>query len=156
LDRSELLANQWTKIGVKLEIESKDMVTIREHLFKTDYRNTVMNSMDVGNPMESIGRRAMTGAFFNHCAYSSPEMDKICTLAMREIDPAKRAQYNKEAAVLMIKEVLNVPLAATAQANYWWPWIKNYWGEYSCGDGEDITILAHAWIDQDLKKKMGK
>jgi len=63
-DRSELLANQWAKIGVKLEIVAVDMVTKREHQFKVDYGHTNMNSMDVGNPLESIGRRAMTGAFF--------------------------------------------------------------------------------------------
>jgi peptide/nickel transport system substrate-binding protein len=115
-----------------------------------------MNSMDVGNPLESVGRRALTGAFFNHSGYSDPEMDRLCNAAKAEIDPVKRAQYNKDAAILMINEVLNIPLAVNAQANYWWPWIKNYWGEFSVGDGEDITILAHAWIDQNLKKSMGK
>jgi peptide/nickel transport system substrate-binding protein len=155
-DRSELLANQWAKFGVTLEIEAVDMVTKREHQFELTYKHTNMNSMDVGNPLESIGRRAMTGAFFNHSGYSSAEMDRVCEAAKGEIDAAKRAAYNKEAAVLMISEVLNIPLTANAQANYWWPWVKNYWSEYSAGDGEDIIILSHAWIDQDLKKSMGK
>ena len=156
LDRSELLANQWAKIGVKLEIESKDMVTVREHLFKVDYKHSVMNSMDVGNPLESIGRRAQTGAFFNHSAYSNPEMDRLCDAAKQEIDGDKRNALNREAAVFMIRHVINIPLAVNVAANYWWPWVKNYWGEFSVGDGEFITLLAHAWIDQDLKKKMGK
>ena len=156
LDRSELLANQWAKIGVKLEIESKDMVTVREHLFKVDYRHTVMNSMDVGNPLESIGRRASTGAFFNHSAFSDPEMDRLNEAAKQEIDGDKRNALNREAAVFMIRHVINIPLAVNVAANYWWPWVKNYWGEFSAGDGEFITLLAHAWIDQDLKKKMGK
>jgi len=39
--------------------------------------------------------------------------------------------------------------------HYWWPWIKNYYGERSIGDGELATILAYAWIDQDLKAEMG-
>jgi hypothetical protein len=33
----------------------------------------------------------------------------------------------------------------------WWPWLKNYYGQPAAG-----LFLKYAWIDQDLKKSMGK
>jgi peptide/nickel transport system substrate-binding protein len=38
----------------------------------------------------------------------------------------------------------------------WWPWVKNYNGELRAGAVRPGPIYARIWIDQDLKKKMGK
>ena len=36
--------------------------------------------------------------------------------------------------------------------NFWWPWLKNSYGQ-GLGQGE---WLQYYWIDQDLKRAMGK
>jgi peptide/nickel transport system substrate-binding protein len=38
----------------------------------------------------------------------------------------------------------------------WWPWVKNYGGELRAGAERPGPIHARIWIDQELKKKMGK
>ena len=37
----------------------------------------------------------------------------------------------------------------------WWPWVQNYDGEIRVGAWRSAPILARAWIDQEMKKKMG-
>jgi peptide/nickel transport system substrate-binding protein len=37
----------------------------------------------------------------------------------------------------------------------WWPWVKNFSGEYSLGAGHFNNFPRYIWIDQDLKKSMG-
>jgi len=75
---------------------------------------------------------------------------------MREIDPAKRASMMKDLGVYILGQVYSIPGNTRVNANYWWPWIKNYYGEANVGDHSDFeTPLAYAWIDEALKKKMG-
>jgi peptide/nickel transport system substrate-binding protein len=156
-DRAELLADQWAKIGVQVQIDSRDMVSTRDLRFTQKYAGTTLEGMDVGNPLgDGLVRRNQTGALFNFAGYSSPQFDALAARMLQELDIAKRNEMIKEAAVLVIKDAVRVPLHLGVGRNYWWPWLKNYYGEYSAGDGEDLSILSHAWIDQALKKQMGK
>ena len=38
----------------------------------------------------------------------------------------------------------------------WWPWVKGYNGELRAGAVRPGPIYARMWVDQELKKKMGK
>jgi len=62
----------------------------------------------------------------------------------------------QEALLLVLKEVAVVPLYPGSDGHFWWPWLKNYYGERNVGDwGNPMPILAHVWIDQDMKAEMG-
>ena len=41
------------------------------------------------------------------------------------------------------------------QTNFWWPWVKNYTGEFSVGYIRYDSWAQWIWIDTDLKKSMG-
>ncbi len=156
-DKAELLADQWAKVGVQVEIDARDQVSWRDYNFKKAYKNGTMEGMDVGNPVgDGLVRRCQTDALFNFAGYSSPEFDGLAARMLQEIDGAKRAALVKQGALVAFRDAVRVPLHVNVQRTYWWPWIKNYFGEFSCGDGEYATLLAHAWLDQGLKKKMGK
>ncbi|OGO39305.1 MAG: hypothetical protein A2147_05560 [Chloroflexi bacterium RBG_16_57_8] len=40
--------------------------------------------------------------------------------------------------------------------NFWWPWVKNYTGEYSVGYIMYETWAQWVWIDGALKTSMGR
>ncbi|MBA7554131.1 hypothetical protein ES705_46743 [subsurface metagenome] len=40
-------------------------------------------------------------------------------------------------------------------SSFWWPWVKNYYGERHATDIQLATYMAHAWLDQNLKAEMG-
>jgi peptide/nickel transport system substrate-binding protein len=156
-DKAELLADQWAKVGVQVEIDAKDQVAWRDFNFTKKYRNGTMEQMDVGNPVgDGLVRRDQTDALFNFAGYSSPEFDGLADKMLTEIDGAKRAAIVKQGALVAFRDSIRVPLHVGVGRTYWWPWIKNYYGELSAGDGEYTSLLAEAWLDQGLKKKMGK
>jgi peptide/nickel transport system substrate-binding protein len=55
----------------------------------------------------------------------------------------------------IISKVTTIGLSPTPEASYWWPWVKNYYGEACVLDKAIAPVLARAWLDQDLKAKMG-
>ncbi|MDZ4230539.1 MAG: hypothetical protein U1B77_01825, partial [Dehalococcoidales bacterium] len=49
--------------------------------------------------------------------------------------------------------VVDFPTAYTY--TLWWPWLKNYHGEYVLGTSNNFGFTKYIWIDQDLKRSMG-
>ena len=58
----------------------------------------------------------------------------------------------------MVKHVLTqayvVPRHKIPQSHFWWPWIKNYTGEFAVGYN-DQNWAQWVWLDQEMKKSMG-
>ena len=75
---------------------------------------------------------------------------------MAELDEDKRSILLKEASIYLMENVISVPTNCPPEAVYWWPWLKNYYGESSAHDYSDfVPFLATAWLDLDLKAEMG-
>ena len=70
-------------------------------------------------------------------------------------DDEARAAYLKSMAPEIIGRVYNFMLPCPYGYLMWWPWLKNYHGEYSIGAGNLNLFAKYVWIDQDLKEKMG-
>jgi len=41
------------------------------------------------------------------------------------------------------------------QRMWWWPWVKNCYGETDLGYKNFVPAIARMWIDEDLKDDMG-
>ncbi len=71
-------------------------------------------------------------------------------------DRAEQKRLAKEALTIMRDDVPMIPLMSGTQAHFWWPWLKNYYGEVNVGDWcNTVPIMASTWIDQDMKADMG-
>jgi len=65
-------------------------------------------------------------------------------------------RFADEALQIITPEVPRIALQCGTEGHFWWPWLKNYYGERTATDYEDPwPILAHVWIDEDLKALMG-
>ena len=65
-------------------------------------------------------------------------------------------RFTKAACVDLLRDVHVIPLQVGLDGYYWWPWIKNYAGEFNVADAnEPVPLFARMWIDQDLKEEMG-
>ena len=61
----------------------------------------------------------------------------------------------KELSLFLTDEAINIKTDPRMEAVYWWPWLKNYYGEFAVADNDFQPLLSKAWLDQKLKKKMG-
>ena len=47
----------------------------------------------------------------------------------------------------VMEQAYVIPWPLPNQFNFWWPWLKNYYGA--------AGFIKYAWVDQDLRKSMG-
>jgi peptide/nickel transport system substrate-binding protein len=73
--------------------------------------------------------------------------------AEKEFDKDKRVDLLTEANLILIENALCIAIPHPLKFTFWWPWVKNYYGEacYMVHDG----IYDLMWVDQSLKKEMG-
>jgi peptide/nickel transport system substrate-binding protein len=154
-DFASLLQATWGEIGVKVNPVGTDYVTYRNYRDTLTYEDAIIVGTQIGNPVGSISNLFQTGAFVNYAGYSSPVIDDYVAKINNELDPLKQDALIKEAAVIALGDASQIGTYLIPQAIYYWPWIKNYYGEVSIEDGTLGGLIPYMWIDQDLKKSMG-
>jgi hypothetical protein len=103
-----------------------------------------------------LSRYYRSGAIFARNWYSNPEADVFIDKAVAEMDVDKAMLHVDAAFKLIMPDADRIPIAAAADGHFWWPWLKNYYGERNATDYTNPwPILAHVWIDEDLKAEMG-
>ena len=157
-DQSEmapLLAAYFEQIGVKAELQPMEYgaflsaMTTRKHA-----AGYLMNSSHT-SPTTSIRKSFVTGQTWNPAGFSDPAFDK----RMDEVYASRDEEQRKAMLREMTRDILDQAPYVWLPTQYsyaaWWPWVKNYAGEFSAGSIRPGPIYARIWIDQDLKKKLG-
>jgi peptide/nickel transport system substrate-binding protein len=65
------------------------------------------------------------------------------------------AKTFKDSMKYVLAQAYVIPRPIYPLTNFWWPWLKNYSGEYSVGYIRYDSWAQWVWIDQALKKSMG-
>lgn len=161
-DACAQLQEQWAKIGVDLQINAVEDVEYSRQRYPLPaplYRGTLIDRMAQHNPVSffDIAVQSIPAGYLNYGAYSNPEVDKLIVQIRAEVDAAKRVALLKQASIMYQRDVGRINLYPTRYRIYWWPWLKNYYGEYTAQDDNwhCAPIIAHAWIDQKLRREMG-
>ncbi|GAI33783.1 unnamed protein product, partial [marine sediment metagenome] len=156
LDLSDLIVAQWDKIGVDVKIDVRDAATWMAMLHGRRYKHMAFSTYGQGLAELQLSRQYHSDAYLNWTNYSNPEVDVLIDKMMAEIDVDERMRWGKEAYPIMMREAPYIPIRPGTEGHFWWPWLKNYYGERNVGDFTNPwPILAHIWIDQDLKAEMG-
>jgi len=161
LDQAALLKYQWDKIGVEVEIKALDLSAFEmaEGKGKEEkpFKGALYAEPATGNP-DTLFRYGGTGGMENAGQWSDPYFDELgvkIRAANEAGDYAEQDRLTKEAAVVFLNAAFSIPWNPMMNGIYWWPWLKNYYGETNLADQDFYIPLAHAWIDQDLKVEMG-
>ncbi|GAH62379.1 unnamed protein product, partial [marine sediment metagenome] len=136
-DQAALLKYQWAKIGVELEIdalESVDYLRARYPLPEPTYHGVMIDQGGCHDPMVYVDIRCYTMGYNNYGAYSNPEMDKLIDPIRVELDPDEQIRLFKEITPMVQYEAIRIHLSPYLAGRYWWPWVKNYYGEYGVQD----------------------
>lgn len=155
-DLVQMLAAYYDKIGVKLEIQPMEYPAFLSAM--TTRTNAPLYLMDNGhtNPTTTIRKNFVKGQVWNPSQWNDPVFEKKMDDVLLERDEGKRQIMLK----VMTREILEkapyVWLPTAYNHTAWWPWVKNYNGELRAGAVRPWPIYSRIWIDQDLKKKMGK
>jgi peptide/nickel transport system substrate-binding protein len=154
-ERASLIQAQWAKLGVDLVLETQEPVEYTAQRYALTYGDSRIDVIQCQNPAH-LYRWAHSDGALNYSGFSNGRFDELTATGLGMIDDIEANTYFKEAAVVILNEAPIIPLDATIQSPYWWPWLKNYYGETNVQDAGNVAaFFAYMWIDKGLKKEMG-
>ena len=154
-DNAALLKDLWSKAGIMANIVVHDPTTHTNFTYNRNYHGTIMSDQEIANPINSLYRFAHTEGYINFSGYSDPEYDAIVSKLSTELDTEKQLPLMKEAQLKLLSDVVHIPFVPRISGHFWWPWLKNYYGEVTVTDGSCHSIAPWIWIDENMKKDLG-
>lgn len=108
-----------------------------------------------GNPIAVLRKNFLPGQTWNPYMMNDKWFTDTYTAAIANPDDAARNKVLKDLNVYAIAQAPGIWLPVGYAFTYWWPWVKNYYGELRTGAETYAPILANIWMDQNMKKSMG-
>jgi peptide/nickel transport system substrate-binding protein len=156
VDYFSVIKNMWSKVGVDLTINP----------LETGVFNTTMNART--HQQMITGSVGPTGGLYRattlvaesaaNCSFINDPWVKEQVLKMQTValsNPPEAKRMFKDVMKYSLEQAWVVPKPVTPLYTLWWPWVKNYHGEYSNGFDNSYLFAQYAWVDQDLKRSMG-
>jgi peptide/nickel transport system substrate-binding protein len=144
------------KVGVTMEIEVMDYGAYLSAM--TTKKNAAGYFMFLGhtNPTTALRKSFVKGQIWNPSQFSDPDIDKKMAEVLAEPDERVRQVKVRLMTRQILAQAPSILLPTPYVFTGWWPWVKNYGGELRAGAERPGPIHARIWIDQEMKKKMGK
>ncbi|MBX3619640.1 MAG: ABC transporter substrate-binding protein [Rhizobacter sp.] len=155
-DLLSLIAAYLAKVGVTMEIQTMDYGAYLSAM--TTRTNAPGYFMFLGhtNPTTALRKTFVKGQMWNPSQFSDPDIDKKMAEVLAEPDERVRQVKVRQMTRIILAQAPAIFLPSPYVYTGWWPWVKNYGGELRAGAERPGPIHARIWIDQELKKKMGK
>ncbi|MBA7557226.1 hypothetical protein ES705_49970 [subsurface metagenome] len=149
-----MVAAYWTKIGVGVTLRPMETSAHTAYVRSGDADCTTGCATNA-NQLITFRDKFLPDQLGNRAYYSNPYFTDLLLKAEKTVDTADRNAILKELALIALDDVPYIPIAVEAFNATWWPWVKNYYGEWEASSYGPGPVAAYAWIDQDLKKEMG-
>jgi peptide/nickel transport system substrate-binding protein len=154
IDTASLLAGYWKKLGVDLQIKTVETASHQSLILAHDYDITFYGWG--ADPPISVLSQTTPENMRNLSRWVDPHYTKLLRALLIERDNDKLNALIREADIYQAQSyTIFTPVYPNA-TSVWWPWVKNYGGESNCSIFSDAPLMARIWIDQALKKKMGR
>ena len=156
IDEMSIIKDMWSKVGVDVTLDIKEP-------------GIYAPLVAAGTPYEEMLFRLQTSPFLMHL-YSSytrgtailnishvnnpPGTDPYLEDLFQEedkylfVDMPRVYEAVKKTNLYAMEQAFVIPWPLPNQYNFWWPWLKNYYG---AGTG----LVRYSWVDRDMKKSMG-
>ena len=161
IDMITMVAAYWGEIGVEVTPKPMDPAGTAAYRRSGDYICIEWGASN-GSPLTTFRQSFFWGPGVskptseeNSAYYHNPYLDTRYQEALQTVDTVERDAILKEIAVIALDDVPYIPIGAEVLMAYWWPWVKNYYGEMEASAWNPALFMAYAWIDQDLKAEMG-
>ena len=148
-DTAALLVDQWAKIGVNVTLVPVESVAFEQLRMTRAFNDCLLDD----EPFYFIKLGDRYGDIATNAGGWSDEYYESAYLkAAATVDPIERESLLfKDLAVYYIDNCPAIELGLGYIYNYWWPWLKNYYGESFCGFLNESAMVRTAWIDQAMK-----
>jgi peptide/nickel transport system substrate-binding protein len=155
-DLASACAGMWAQIGVKATIKVMDPTAYGTAYANSSFKDGLIYPWAVVNPFVAFNqaRSDVSGAIYK--AGESTNFDTKYQTASSTVDAVQRTALVKQFALDFLDDAAVIPFANSYSLNCYWPWLKNYYGEVEASYYNQIPMVKLMWIDQNLKKSLGK
>jgi peptide/nickel transport system substrate-binding protein len=157
LDYYQALQSYWIQAGIDINIDPREQGAWYTILQNRSYDFMMYGT---GAPITNLhGGFCFSGTSATNPAFID---DPVCNAAIEEmmkytiVDDAKADNIHRELMKYVLAQAWIIPMPGGVSYSLWWPWLKNYYGPLSLGYMNTDNWVIWAWVDQDLKKSMGR
>jgi peptide/nickel transport system substrate-binding protein len=145
------------KVGINMTIDAKDVATWTARFSARNYGANefmLMQPSGVGTYQKMINMR---GSTIYNISYINDSTVEAAYQEMQKyvgIDEKKCMQINHDLMPYLLEQAYVITNPSPYSYNMWWPWLKNYHGEFSLGYYNFFITSKYTWRDQALKKQI--
>jgi peptide/nickel transport system substrate-binding protein len=147
-DLASVYKAMWAKVGVDVELQPREMGVYSSIGYSRAYEHMYLAFLTGATQYPACLDLALLkgpASVFN-------VNDPVIETARQEIqkhviiDMAGADRLYQELVPYILEQAYSIPRPSPYQYTLWWPWLKNYYGEFPG------RFAAYCWIDQDLKQ----
>ncbi len=159
VDYFSIIKEMWAKVGVQLDLNVVELAARRAIYAAGNYEVTGAaggrGPLSVFYKMVTLVGHSPAGGSGSNI--NDPVIDKASEqmMALYLTDPKAAMATFKESMKYVLDQAYVVSRPIYPLTNFWWPWVKNYTGEYSVGYISFDTWAQWVWIDEALKSSLG-
>jgi peptide/nickel transport system substrate-binding protein len=157
-DYLSVIKDQWSKIGVTLNITQLEFGVFMNRWVSRDYDEMFYGIMASPGTFRTMVSSQGSGGGYNLSYIVDDRLANGVTdmlTAFNAGDDAKVATIHKGLCEIIYEEAYAISTPAQDSTTFWWPWLKNYSGEQAVGILNGWHFTKYLWIDQAMKKSMG-
>jgi peptide/nickel transport system substrate-binding protein len=161
VDFYSIIKDEWLKAGIDLSFNVMESPARTSYLNKGDWGSNIVDGgvASVSAWHTSPTLTGMPSANANTSRIFDPKIDQglidVRNTIVKSGMSAGMDQMRELLKYIMV-QAYAIPVPYVPVTTFWWPWLKNYTGELSVGYYDAPNWATYTWIDQDLKKSMGK
>jgi len=151
-DEAQILASNWAKIGVTLQIASINSVALQAQKSNNSFGGMLDFPVATANPLTPVQwyQNATVGASYAIGEPLETEADTIMAEVNQIKQQAEVTQFCKDA----LLDAGVIPMTNPYRLNCYWPWLENYYGEIDGAYHSQIPMIRELWINQSLKTSL--
>jgi peptide/nickel transport system substrate-binding protein len=159
VDLANALVAMWAKSNITANINVVDATAAATAFDAVSYKDMLVQNFTVVNPFTTmnIARAGTTsGSIYRPTEAIGAAQEAMYLDFSSETDPVKRAAKIAKLSISLMDDVGTIGFANPNVYNCYWPWFKNYYGEIDASYYNEMPMIMRGWIDQNLKKSLGK
>jgi len=160
VDYFSVLKDMWAKVGVELDIATLETGAWTELYQRKRWYGeyqlcySSMGGLSTALQLTNIWGPGWANATDIQDPYIGEMYDKLQRAIVYEGQAVAMAMH-RELMKYVLDQAWAIPYPKAPGYTMWWPWLKNYHGEFSVGNWNEGNWVKWVWIDQELKKSMG-
>jgi peptide/nickel transport system substrate-binding protein len=154
-----LLIEQWAEVNVEIKPRPVGVGELFPLLFgagNEGYNDMILHQYG-NDPPFSISSGQMPREYGRNLSryYDDNKWHEMYERTIGTVDFDERVTRIKELNAYWREIATRIVMPQPALSAYWWPWVKNYYGELNASTRNPVPAISRLWIDQGLKAQMG-